>query len=218
MSETPELSGSALWKQITHIPRPSRTVDFPRTDPATGEAASQVLIQILNQEELQACAAAAEKFARTKLKELHSLRKGDKAEGYDTLFNNEVSVQILCKAVRDPENGRPLFPSPRAASKVLTQEEFGSLMRSYLIAQAELGPVVASMTADEMEAWIVRLKEGAAAHPLALLSSDALTELIMHMVSQLFPSLTARSSHGSPQDDSLTDSDKKQENTENVDE
>lgn len=199
MSED-ETNVSALWKQITRIPRPGRLVDFPRLDPATGETVSQVMMHVLTQEELQDSAAAAEKYTKNKLKDV-AMRKDDKSDGYDKIFNNEVSVQILCKAVRDPDSGRPLMPSPRAASQSLTQDEFGMLMRAYFLVQAELGPVVATMSAEEMEGWVTRLVEGAAAHPLALLSSDALTELIMLMAYRLYPSLTVTSSPGSPPDD-----------------
>lgn len=199
-----ELQGSALWKQITLIPRPGRKVDFPRVDPATGETVAQCLIQILTQDELQECAAAAEKYTQLKLKD-SKLKKDDKSEGYDQIFNNEVSVQILSRAVRDLEDNKALFPSPRAAAKVLTQDEFGMLMRQYLIVQAELGPVVAEMTEDEMEGFIERLVEGASAHPLAQLSSGAMTSLVMLMAFRLYPSLTGRSLPGKQPEDSLTD-------------
>lgn len=202
MNDETQLEGSALWKQITRIPRPGRTVDFPRKDPKTGEPAVSAFVTVLTQEELQEASAAAEKFARSRLKDV-SLRKGDKTEGYDQIYNNEVSVQILCKAVRDVEEPHhPLFPSPRTAAKTLTQEEFGMLFWEYLKVQAELGPVVASMTAEEMEAFIERLVEGARCHPLALLSSEALTALASFMAYRLYPSLTVTSSPGSQLDDS----------------
>lgn len=197
------LTDASLWKQITRVPHPGRLVDFPRRDIKTGEPITQCFVRVLSLDELQECNAAAEVYAKRQLKDLR-IEKGSRADGYANLFSDEICVQILCKAVREPEEPHgALFPSPRTAALTLTQMEFGELMASYFTVQNELGPVVASMTSEEMEAFITRLVEGARCFPLARCSSDALSTLVRHMASRLFPSLTATSSHGSPQNASL---------------
>ena len=185
---------STLWEEITRVPRPNRDIDFPRIDPVTQEPISKCKVYILTQSELQACTAAAEKYVREMLKDSQP-KRDEKSSGYEDLYNNEVTVQLLCKALRHPttmlDNGEhePLQPSTVMFKKTMTQDEVGMLMRQYLLVQAELGPIVSHMDKEEVDVWVQRLgAAGASSSPLAFLSSEALTDLVMHLASRQFNS------------------------------
>jgi hypothetical protein len=122
--------------------------------------------------------------------------------GYDDVYKNEASLQVICMAARHPRNAKAqAFPSPEKVRTEFTADEVASLLMSYMIVQRELGPIVSRMTNDEMESWIERLEAGGSAFPLALLSSEAKNDLVMYLVSQRSNSQTDTSSPGSQRED-----------------
>ncbi len=188
------IPASALWMQLQEMPRPSRVVDYPRADPITGDAIAQVVIQVVSQAEQMSAAAAADRYAIATLK--RSPKKDEHSEGYETIYNNECTVQLLFRAVRRAEQPTlPLFPSADSIRE-LTQDEVGALARMYLIVQRELGPVVSTMTEEEKDAWLRVLGEGASAFPLACLDSAAIEALLMHSARRLLKFSTDSSSAG----------------------
>ncbi len=194
------LTPTAEWIAITQIPRPFRVLDFPRKDPVTGKPVAEVAVVVLTQEEQMVCSAAAEKFARQIMKEAP---KSDEARrGYDDLYNNAAAVEILFRACKCKDDvKKPFFPSPSEIRRVLSVDEVGALMMHYLTVQSEIGPIVARMTSEEVEAWISRLGEGGSAIPLDLLSWDALKTLAFSLACRLHNSSTDTSSPGSPPDE-----------------
>jgi hypothetical protein len=197
-----DIPANVLWEQITSLPRPSRIVDFPKTDPVTGKPVAQVLMQILTQGELIAAAAETETNTKKLLKETQ-IKRDDQSLGYENVYANESSIQVLFRACKRPGASQwPFFPSPTAMRDKLTQDEVAVLMREYLIVQGELGPIVASMDQGDVDAWVARLGEGGSAFPLALLSSDGVNSLVMHMVSRLYTSPTDTSLPGSQPENS----------------
>ncbi len=195
-----DIAASDLWTRLTQLPRPSREVDYPRLDPTTGESIGKVVIQILSQQEQMVAAVAAERFTREQLKD----PKGTEAGlGYQNVYKNAQAVEVLSRACRRSDDPtQPMFPSPKLMREQLTPDEVGVLLSIYLEVQTELGPIVAHMDEGEMEAWIRRLVEGGSAFPLAQLSSELTSDLVMLMASRLYPSLIATSSPGSQPDDS----------------
>lgn len=209
MAGPPEhIQPDELWALITKLPRPSKTVDFPRMVPDTDQPVGQVSFQILSQQDQMTACVAAEKFARDVLKEY--AKKGDEGIGYENLYKNAAAIEVLYRATfsrSSMEEGapRPFFPSPRDMRENLTPDEVGLLMEAYLRFQVECGPVVAYMSEEEMEAWVKRLVEGGSAFPLYRCSSEAVSELVMRMASRLYNYWTATSSPGSqPDDDTST--------------
>jgi|SRR5215210_7474121 len=202
MAGPPEnIPPSDLWAQITQVPRPHRLVDFPRRDPGSGEPMGKVALQVLTQEEQMTCAAAAEAFTRKIIKE--APRQDEAKRGYDDVYNNAAAVEVLFRACRRTEDvTRPFFPAPAEIRKHLTADEVGVLMTNYFTVQTELGPIVAHLSSEEVDAWITRLVEGGSAYPLDLLSSDVLRTLVVGMASQLRAYATATSSPGSEPDES----------------
>lgn len=175
-------------------------VDLPRNG-ADGKPVGQVAIVILTQEELISAAAEAERVTRKLLRE--DLPKRDDAQlGYADVYQNNSAIQILFRACRDTEETtRNAFKTPHEISGTMTNDEIGVLMHHYLTVQQELGPIVASMSEDELESWIKALAEGGTAVPLDMLSWGALTTLVLTMARRLHSSLMASSSAGSPQDE-----------------
>lgn len=192
-----DVAPSALFVKLSG-PRPSVVVDIPRKGP-DGAPVGQVAIVVLTQEELIAAAAEAERQARKLLRD--DLPKREEAhQGYDDVFQNCAAVQILFRACRDADDPkRPAFNTPHEIAAGLTNDEIGVLQHHYLTVQSELGPIVATMTGDELEAWIVALGEGGTAIPLGSLSWGMLTTLVLTMASRLRSLQTASSSAGSPQ-------------------
>jgi hypothetical protein len=185
-----------LWRQITTMPRPGRTVPFPRKNPETGEPVGDVHIWVLTQREQMECAAAAETCARERLK---TAPKGSEtSRGYIDIYENEASCQVLYRACRRAKNHNiPFFPSIEAVRGLLG-DEVGVLVSSYLTIKSELGPIVDEMSEEEVDAWCRRLAEGGSRTPLDLHSLDALKTLAISLARRLYPFLTGTGSPGSP--------------------
>lgn len=193
------LEPSELWAALMALPRPTRAIPVPRCFPGTDTPVGEVLVWPLTQEEQMAANAAADRFTKELLKDP---QKKDEANlGYIHTYQNEVAVQVLYRACRDPKNiERPAFPSPTLMRQNFSTDEIGVLFASFCTAQAELGPIRATMTKEESEALILRLVEGGSAFPFDSLSWEAQRSLVLSLASQLVACWTAMSSAGLPLD------------------
>lgn len=207
MPSPPEnLDASELWLALTALPRPHREVDLPRYLPGSNEPVGKVAIWPLTQEEQMACNAEADRFTKELLKDPQL--KDQANLGYHHTYANETAVQVLSRACRDPKKlERPAFPSPKLLRAKLTADEIGVLFASYLTVQSEVGPIIAHMTAEEMDQWVRRIADGGALFPLDRLSSEMRDRLVLHMASRLTSYWTATTSAGSPPEEPSTTSD-----------
>lgn len=197
-----------IWGAITAVPRPHRVVDFPRKMPE-GKPAPRIAIQVLTQEEQMVCAAAAEDFARKTLnRDKGSIPRNDEAhQGYDDLYKNAGAIEVLFRACRRVDDLKmPAFPSTAEMRREFSTDEVGVLFDHYLTTQAELGPIVARMTKEEVDSFVDRLMASGDRFPLDLLSPAVLKSLLLSMASRLHSLLTANSSDGSrPESGTPTD-------------
>jgi hypothetical protein len=153
-----------------------KAVDFPRRD-AEGKALGQIMIRVLTQEEKMICHAAAEEVAR---KHMKSAKRED--IGYEALYSDAFIVEHLFRACRDPDSpDRPCFPTPKAIQEQLTTDECSMLYQHYLTVQMELGPLITTMSEEEIDAWVERLTEASSAYPLDSLSSDLQRLVLLHL-------------------------------------
>lgn len=190
-------ASSELWHLLTAVPRPHRKVPLPRNLPGTNEPIGEVPIVPLTHGELIESNAAAEQRMRTMFKDEN--KKDELNLGYQHSFANELAVQHLWRACRDPNDlDKPAFPSPKAMSLKMTGDEIGVLYNSFLTVQSELGPITSSMSDEEYEAWVRRISEAGTADPFDSLSWDLQRTLVVSMASQLASYWTDTSSAGSP--------------------
>lgn len=196
-----------LWTRLTTMPRPHTEVAFPRKDPTTGEMMTdKVVIWILTESELMASRASADAYARELL--INPQKSGDANIGYQQIYNNAVVIECVFRCCRSTLNVKlSAFPSTVMMRKYLTSDELAVLFRAYCTFQAESGPMLSSMTKEEMDAWIAVLKEGGSRLPLSRLPLESVTELLMHSVSFLPKSQTDSGSSGSPPSESSPNTD-----------
>lgn len=191
-----DVSASELWTALTQIPRPWKVVDFPRVDPMTKESVGQIAIWVLTQEEQIAASAEADQVAKKVLKDPQ--RQGEANIGYENVYNNEATIQVLYRACRDVKDVmRPAFPSASMLRKHLSVDEISVLAVHYMQVQSAVGPIVASMTADEEKLWIGRLADAGDVFPISVLSPREMERLLLSMACQLRNCWTATSSAGS---------------------
>jgi hypothetical protein len=196
VSEEPKEEGSNLWMMLTQIPRPYRNVPFPRNLPGTKESVGEVAIWPLTHGELIEANAQADQRVKALFSE--GQKKDDLNLGYNHSFANELAVQQLWRACRDPNDlTKPAFPSPKAMSLKLTGDEIGVLYNHFLTTQAEVGPITARMSDEEYEAWVRRIAEAGEEDPTASLSLELRMTLLRIMASQLVEFWTATCSPGS---------------------
>lgn len=193
-----ELSPSELWLALTTIPRPSREVPIPRCFPGTDTPVGNVVMWPLTQEEQMAANAEADRWTKNLLKDPQ--RKEEANLGYQHTYTNEVAVQVLyraCRDMKDPEK-RPAFPSPKLMRETFSTDEIGVLFSEYCTVQAELGPIRAHMSNEEVEALVIRLVEGGSAFPIDSCSWEEQRTLVRSLASQVYSFWMATCSLGSP--------------------
>lgn len=222
MNQPPaNVSPSELFRRLTEMPRPHTTFRYPRKDPATRDLVEiEVAIWVLTESELQSARASAELYAQDLLKgnpnklptvavvdgAAEAFRRG--SVGYEEIYRNEMVVECVVRAVRDPKNLRlAFFPNAQLARKHCTSDEFAALFEAYCAWQAESGPLVGEMDPETQDAWIARLEEGGSGVPLALLSSVAQSRLLMRLISDRRKSREGSTSSGLPAGGSSSASD-----------
>lgn len=194
-----QIEPSNLWLALTALPRPHRVVPFPRNLPGSDAPVGELAIWPLTQEEQMAANAEADRWTKRLLKDPQL--KDQANLGYHHTYANEVAIQVLWRACRDPKRvERAAFPSPALMRERLSTDEVGVLFNHYCTVQSEIGPIVAYMSTEEREAWILRLQEGGSAFPFDSLSWEQQRTLVTSMASQLVSCWMAMCSLGSPPD------------------
>jgi hypothetical protein len=193
-----------LWARICAMPRPHKVIDFPRKDPTTGEPIGQIAMWVLTQEEQEACAANANNKTRELIKSTKGeIPKDDDArDGQRDLYHNLAADEVLYRACRKVDDLKSsFFPSAALLRQYLSVDEVGVLISNYYSVQAELGPIVARMSAEEQEAFLARLQKSGDRFPLDSVSREELIRLLIFSVSRVPSSSTDTSSPGSPRDE-----------------
>lgn len=201
MSQNPpkDVAPSDLWQKLSERPRPTTTIPFPVR--AGAQSPGDLVLWVLTEAEMSSIRARSDVEAKRMLS--GDIKPGDL--GYAEIFRNEMFVQLVALAARNPAAPEfPAFPTAQGLRAKCTTDEIGSIAMAYGQFRAEQGPVVSELTEPQMEAWLKVLQEGASRVPLALLSGEALIDLIMFLVSKVGTSPTGSGSAGSPPDDSST--------------
>ncbi len=192
-----DIEPKALWQKLQELPRANEVVPFPRKDFA-GNPIGELRIWVLTQEEREEATAAAELYARKRLKDAKATDIG-----YEELYSNEVCVQILWRACRDVvDPNRAAWPTD-ALLRQITTEEIAVLFEHYITTQKKLGPIVAEMSPEDFDLWVKKLAEGGTQYPLNSLSSDMKNVLLLGMALRLHAQPTDKSSAGSPPEERL---------------
>jgi len=139
-------------------------------------------MRLLTQEEQITTAIEAERFARKHVKDTPN---DGPSRGYDDVYNNQAACEILfCACRRVGDMALPFFPSSSAIRQNMTPDEVGVLVRSYYIVQDEVGPIVATMSLEDAEAWVTRIRDGESGVPLAYLSPEATKQIVLSLASK----------------------------------
>lgn len=202
-----DVSASELWLALTTMPVPHQIVPFPVKDPIYGKSVADVAIVPLSPEELMICRKVAGEWATKMTGE--KPKNGEETPAYFAIMAAEAAVQILWRALRDPNDKTLQKPAiPTAAllrQKPFTDDIHAVLMRMYTRACVVCGPIVATMTDEEREAWLDALEEGGSSFFFDLLSSGMKDELLTHLVALRKRSKMGNGSPGQPLDASTKD-------------
>jgi hypothetical protein len=196
-----------LWRKLTALPRPvSDPLDFPEA--VNGKPVGQYRLRVLTEGELHYVRREADVAARRMMGQ-EAPKNGEVSFGYEDIYRNELSVQLVTLACRDVDHPHvlPAFISAKAARERLSTDQFGVLVSSYNHWRRDIGPELSELTKEEMEAWVKILMEGGRRAPLARLTSEALTDLVMHLVAQVSRSAASGSPGSPPADLSPTPTD-----------
>lgn len=198
-----DISATELFAKLSSAQKPHDIIDFPRKD-ANGEPLSQLAIVLLSQEEIMACSAGAEKTAK---RLIGNTKTEEQTQGYDNIYNNALAVEMLYRACKHPlDLTKSVFPSPQSISSLLSADEIAILINNYGTMQVTVGPVVGSMSEEEVEGWLAKLTKGgtSAQYFLDLLSSVGQKDLILALGKQLLKYRMDSSSHGGQLEDTTT--------------
>ena len=184
-----DVSPSELWQKLQETPKPSEVVDFPRRD-AEGRSVGKLRIQVLDVSQHDEARLSAHKW----LRETKRISNEDiKGPSIQEVYGDAVARHILAAACCnvEPIKGTEhtaskrytrTFPNGAGDLEKLSGDELTVLFTSWQMVQTKYGPYERNIeSAEELNAWIVRLGEGADAFPLAAQSWPQLVELTISL-------------------------------------
>lgn len=192
---------SALWAQLSQRERAFKVVDLPfrRED---GEPIGKCAIRVLTQSEKQVALAQAKQYVSAEMTPRG--KPPVPVSDDDLLLQNELSVQVLYRAVRDAENRNiPIFPTAKDLRDKATTDEIGVLMSSYITTTTELGPIVSEISDEEVDAWIEALTKGGRG-TLDFFSREGVIDLAIGLARRNASLQTASASPGSQPEESTS--------------
>lgn len=197
MNPPDDIPASTLWLRLLERPQPSEVVDFPGFD-LNGKPLGKIRIRVLTGVEMERAKLAADAYLTTTRKVKAERLDANMGELLRETVGDAVIREILAMACTGVEPigqqamGRaPAYPRVfqrgEDLANVLVQADIATLFGSYLLVQEKFGPTERSIaSAEERDAWISRLQEGASRHPLARLPLPALHDLAMSLAARAY--------------------------------
>ena len=195
---------SNAWAELASRKQPSKLVDFPAFD-ENGKPVCQVIITTLTHDDH----VSIQKQATFECDRSFKDDKLDRnSEIYIKRYENIVAKHFLFRACKDPENPtKSFFPTTDHVGQYLSNDEVAVLLKHYQTLQANRGPLIAYMTHNQFEEWVEKLATEAEEGPYFLdrILPEAQIQLMLYMAGQLWNSQMAKSSLGSPPEESTVE-------------
>jgi hypothetical protein len=154
-----------------------KLVDFPNINN------QKIALRILSQKEIQEASFATERHFKSEKIELNMVTASD----YDT----EKSVQMLFRALRDPEKLQESISATITEFRsLLTRQEISALADEYLAFESECSPSLDTLSGDEFDKLVSDLKKKPEQTIGNITSLQMLRRLLLTMVKQPVKSLT----------------------------
>lgn len=175
-----------LFTKLSQEPRPSMVVPFPMK--VNGEE-PEIQIIVLTAMEVTKAKADAERRARKALLDTNGKpipqavnpdpnKKGSGSVGYDELYNDFLTMNILFEACRHKDDiQKRVFPSPDSLVQFLSVDQIGVLCNHYYTVQLDRGPILLNIPEDKLEDELQKIIEAAQTNPSFFLNSYALETL-----------------------------------------
>lgn len=197
-----DVTASELFLKLMEKPRPSVVVDFPRIDHVSGKPIAQVRVTVLSHEQHDHARRAAHAALKQKGYSNEDLQSpifaeitGD-AVARELLARATVEVNPIPGSDPDKPSYARIFRDADDLSKALSADELMLLFNYYLHAQYKFGPMDKWLDADEVDAWVYRLSQGAGEHSFLALSSVrqvGLLQSLVERISGIYQLLASRS-------------------------
>lgn len=161
---------SSLLARLKKGNRNTKRVDYPGTE-------SPVLLRVLSEQEQQDAMIAAELYLKDKKIEI--------SMGSVDVYAAEQSVQILYRALRDPENPeRPFAESPDEMRKLNSSGELNVLNDQYREYELECSPDPMEMTQSDFDSLVADVKKNCEGSLSRVSNIVIAKKLIVSLVSQ----------------------------------
>ncbi len=177
-----DIAPSELFLKLLECPRPTEVINYPRKDPATGEAIGKIRIQVLTQEEHDRARIAAHRTMKAQGFDKDDLAGATMQE----VLGDSVARELLAMAclmadgveLEDDKQTYGRVFRDAGDLKKLGSDEIAVLFNAYMLVQAKYGPFESSVSsAADVDAWVTRLMEGGSSFLLLQLPLPALVEL-----------------------------------------
>lgn len=152
--------------------RHSKTIFWPGTT-------AEVVLRVVSKQDSQEASFAAEaRFAREKVKvEWHNLE----------IFQEERSIQILYRALREVDTNEPLASSVEVFKSLVSTEDISALAMVYADFEAECGGNLEGASEEEVALMITELKKKPE-QVLGSVSSSVMLKRLLHTLVAQLPS------------------------------
>lgn len=181
---------SALFSKLLEMPRPTEVIDFPRND-EQGNPVARIRIQVLTSPEHD----AARELAYKALKKKGYTGEDLSSPAIREVLGDAIAKELIAMACVSEQNygepEKPLYKREFRNSADLNKvgiraDELAVLFGAYQMTQNKYGPFERNLSAEDVDAWIQRLGEGAAEFPLLRLALPQLVQLAHSLGERLF--------------------------------
>jgi hypothetical protein len=200
-----QLTAGELFGKLCETPRPSTVVDFPRKDPVTGKAVAKMRIVALTMSDQDEARLRAKDAIQERVRDRDDLA----IKIVEEIVGDLTARFILMKCCRwvKPVQGREnqadgtqypyVFADLADFDKAqITADELAVLFTMWEKFQHDCGPMYDEVADEnELNAWIVRLAQGASDHPLSRISLPQLADLTVLLARRAYSLSAILESH-----------------------
>jgi len=177
---------SEVWAKLSQLPRP---LSSPHTLVCKGQEVGTVVFRVLSSGELSSVYVNAHRAT----KEAFGDEDAKGTVAFEEVYSDQKALHLIQLACRQPDAPAfPVFLNVKDVREHLTDDEAAVLLAAYNIFRRESGPILSELSIEDADAIESILAKTGNRFALARYNSEAMADLVMHLVSKLHPPIVAQ--------------------------